>query len=145
MKTGLLSLRGNLERWILIRRRRRCVEEHHDRGPIEPRSRRDRAAIVIPGGRNHLPELWKVALEASDRGSTHDRGPITVDRGPIVVQTWRSWRLILRKIRHTFGSYNAAQGNRSLDAANLRPHPPLQPTIPGQFLSLKTHVPLLCS
>ena len=67
------------------------------------------------------------------------------DRGPIVVQTWRSWRLILRKIRHTFGSYNAAQGNRSLDAANPRPHPPLQPTIPGQFLSLKTHVLLLCS
>ena len=77
MKTGLLSLRGNLERRILIRRRRRRVEEHHDHGPIGPRSRRDRAAIVIPGGRNHLPELRKVALEASDRGSTHDRGPIT--------------------------------------------------------------------
>ena len=41
MKTSFLSLRGNLERRIPIRRRRRRVEEHHDRGPIEPRSRRD--------------------------------------------------------------------------------------------------------
>ena len=53
------------------------MEELHDRGPIGPRSRRDRAAIVIPGGQNHLPELRKATLEASDRGLTHDRGPIT--------------------------------------------------------------------
>ena len=62
------------------------------------------------------------------------------DRGPIVVQTWRSLRLILRKIRHKFGSYDSAQGNRSLDAANPRPHPHQLLTIFGLILPLKSHV-----
>ena len=34
------------DRWISIRRQRIVVEEPHDHGPIEPRSRRDRAIIA---------------------------------------------------------------------------------------------------
>ena len=76
--------------WDAIGRRGRLVEELHDRSPIGPRSRRDRAAIVILGGRNHLPELRKSLLEASDRGSSHDRGRSRRDRSSIVeLKAWK--------------------------------------------------------
>ena len=74
-----------------------------------PRSRRDRAAIVIPAGRNHLPELWKVALEASNHGSTHDYGPITAWSWPDSGANVASFEANLRKLRHIFESYDAAQ------------------------------------
>ena len=73
-----------------IGRRWRLQEELHDRGAIEPRSRRDRAAIEAEMERNHLPELRKSLLEASDRGSSHDRGRSRRDRGSIVeLKAWK--------------------------------------------------------
>ena len=71
-----LSLCGNLERRIPIWRRRRHVEEHHDRGPIEPRSRRDRAAIVDPAARNLFHDLRSSFPEHLE----HDQCSIVVDR-----------------------------------------------------------------
>ena len=45
--------RGNLHQRRMIRWLRRLVEEFHDRGAIEPRSRCDRATIVT-----HLERSW---------------------------------------------------------------------------------------
>ena len=63
------------------------MEELHDRGPIEPRSRRDRAAIG--------EFTWWRAGQSNGRRSTnnqdHDHGPIVAqsrpDRCPIVAQS----------------------------------------------------------
>ena len=60
---------------IAIRRPRRFVEELHDRGSIEPRSRRDQGdqgAYVV-----EAPPFDHTAIDG-DSGSrlTHDRGPI---------------------------------------------------------------------
>ena len=71
-----------------IGRLRRFVEEHHDRGPIEPRSRRDRAAIVTPSGRINLYDLQKGILEERN----HDWSTIVTrsrrDRGLIAARSW---------------------------------------------------------
>ena len=56
---------------------------------IEPRSRRDRAAIAHHSSWNHLHDHRKKVVGASIPRSTHDRGPIAArswpDRGAIVV------------------------------------------------------------
>ena len=47
-------------------------------------------------------------------------------------------------IRGKSWSYDVAPRNRSHDPCKPPPRPPLQPTIPGQFLSLKACISLLC-
>ena len=64
--------------WISIWRRRPIVEELHDRGPIEPRSRRDRAAI----GRLTWGNRCQSIKRRSTDGQDHDRGPIAVQSWP---------------------------------------------------------------
>ena len=91
--------------WISIRRRRQIVEELHDRGPIEPRSRRDRAAI---GGLTWGNRRQSIGWRPTD-GKDHDRGPIVArswrdrcaivarswrDRGAIVARSWPKWWLV---------------------------------------------------
>ena len=71
-----------------IGRRRRIMEELRDPGAIEPRSRRDRAAIMEHLARNHPHRIREWPIKLQD----HDRGPIVArswpDRGPIVVRSW---------------------------------------------------------
>ena len=111
-RTVFLSLHGNLERRIPIRRRRRCVEEHHNRGPIEPRSRRDRAAIVDPSAWN----LFHDPRSSFPQHLEHDRRSIVVYRG-------RFWSSIWSEIQANSAriwSHNAAQRKplpRRLDCA----------------------------
>ena len=62
---------------IRIGRQRSVVEELHDRGPIEPRSRRDRAAIGEFKGGNRLQAI-------GERSTTYQ----DFDRGPIVARSW---------------------------------------------------------
>ena len=73
---------------ILIERQRELVEELHDRGAIEPRSRCDRAAIVPPSAWNRSGEF--PTCSDGSRRSIHatigarswlDRGAIVADRG----------------------------------------------------------------
>ena len=64
--------------WISIRRRRPIVEELHDRGLIEPRSRRDRAAI---GGLAWGNRCQSIRRRSTD-GQDHDRGPIVTRSWP---------------------------------------------------------------
>ena len=51
---GHVELSGASDRSTSIGRPGRLMEEIHDRGAIEPRSRGDRAVIVTPSSRNHL-------------------------------------------------------------------------------------------
>ena len=63
---------------IFIGRHGRPVEELHDRGPIEPRSRRDRAAIVAPSAWNSFHSIGGHAKRDQD----HDHGPIAARSWP---------------------------------------------------------------
>ena len=107
------------------------MEEHHDRGSIEQRSRSDRAAIVIPSGRNHFHDLQKASLEDLD----HDRATIVArsrcDRGPIVVRSWLNLRLIRGRFYLKFGSNDVAPENRPHDPSKPLPRPPLLPSKSG--------------
>ena len=83
-------------RQIPIQLRRRLVEEHHDRSPIEPRSWHNRAAIVDPSAWNRFHDPRTTSKVDHD----HDRGPIAerswLDRGAIVA----SFEANLRPIHH---------------------------------------------
>ena len=74
---------------ISIGRLGKRVEEVHNRGAIERRSRCDRAVIMTPSWQNHLHDLQKAFNGGLRSRSTHDRGPIASrswpDRGAIVV------------------------------------------------------------
>ena len=71
-----------------IGRRRGLVEELHDRGPIEPRSRRAQAVIVEISSWNRFHGIGRRPIEIWD----HDQRTIVVwlrrDRGLIVVRSW---------------------------------------------------------
>ena len=58
------------------------MEELHDRGLIERRSRRDQAAIVDPSSWNRSHDRWMVSVE----NRKHDQCPIMADRGAIVAK-----------------------------------------------------------
>ena len=60
-----------------IGRCRRIVEEPHDRGAIEPRSRCDRAAILQLSSRIHSNQIRRQPTEIEDH-----------DRRSIVAQSW---------------------------------------------------------
>ena len=138
--------------WSSIGRSRRFVEELHDRGPIEPRSRRNQAAITARSSRDHASffvESSPRALIGIDWGLrsrfTHDLLTIVArsrrDRGPMVVlfgsemeaELLRNW------------SHNLCQWNRPLEAIQPLPRLPQLPTILGLIFPLKTHVFSLCS
>ena len=117
------------------------MEELHDRGAIEPRSRRDRAAIVAPSAWNHFHSIGRRATRDQD----HDHGPIAArswpDRGMIMVNFEAKIETILpqiRELRHrTRESFPRRRNRRS------RPAP--SSTISSPISSLKSHVLLLCS
>ena len=75
------------------------MEELHDRGAIEPRSRRNRAAIE--------EFTWWNRRQSSGRRSTndqdHDRGPIAArswhDHGPIAARSWSDRGAIVAQLR----------------------------------------------
>ena len=120
-RPDFLSLRWNLERRIPIRRRRRHVEEHHDRGPIEPRSRRDRAAIVDLAAWNLFHDLRSSFPEHLE----HDRCSIVVDRGRSREDRGLLWSSFWSEIQANSAriwSHNAAQCKplpRRLDSAPM--------------------------
>ena len=95
-----LSSQRSLEHRIPIRRRRRFMEEHHDRGPIEPRSWRDRAAIVDPSAWNLFHDHRSTVLENLE----HDRRPIVVDRGRSRRRSWPILKQFLRLIHLQIGA-----------------------------------------
>ena len=72
-----------MDRRIFIGRHGRPVEELHDRGPIEPRSRRDRAAIGLLSASPYFHSIGGRAKSDED----HDHGPIAprswLDRGAL--------------------------------------------------------------
>ena len=130
---------------IRIGRQRSVVEELHDRGPIEPRSRRDRAAIGELKGCKSPPRDRRTIDDLPGLRSRPDRGPImglleakiaailTRNRSEIVADSKpiRKLRLQVMKLPP-----------RRMDSA---PRPHQLPTIVGPISPLKTHVLLLCS
>ena len=75
------------------------MEELHDRGPIEPRSRRDRTAIAARSSRDRGafaaestpqgPDVIFVRMCSEiDAQSTHDQATIVVDRGRSRRKAW---------------------------------------------------------
>ena len=128
------------------------MEELHDRGPIEPRSRRDRAAIGLLSASPYFQAIGERSTAYQD----FDRGPIVArswpDRGPIVGLLEAKIADILKRNR----SKIEADSNpiRKLRLHVMKPPPRRMetasttapsPTISGLILSLKTHVLLLCS
>ena len=117
---------------------------------------RDRLVIAARSSRNHThASAESTPLESTRIGrapgsrSTHDRDPIAArswsKRGAKIVEvgglstvkSGQNWR--------GFEAMKPCKGNRLHEAWKPPPRPPLQPTIPGQFPSLKTHVLLLSS
>ena len=108
---------------ISIGRSERFAEELHDRGPIEPQSRRDRAAIVDIASRNHLHDHRTDPVEDQD----HDRGPIM-----------GLFEAKFKPIRRGFEATKPCNRNRLHERVNC-------PWSSGQFTSLKACISLLCS
>ena len=121
---------------ISVRRRRRLMEELHDRGPIEPRSWRDRAAIVNPSAQNRSGDspIWSDGDRCRIKTTIDARS--WPDRGAIVAPLRQKSRLIHRLI----GSHDIAKWNRPHDAFNLCPRPDQTAGILGLIFYLKTHV-----
>ena len=73
----------------IIGRLRGHVEELHDRGPIEPRSNRDRGAFAAEST-PRVPDLNFVRICSEiDAQSTHDQATIVVDHGRSRRKSWR--------------------------------------------------------
>ena len=117
------------------------MEELHDRGPIEPRSRRDRATIVAPSAWNHFHSIGRRATRDQD----HDHGPIAArswpDHGMIVVNFEAKIETILPQIRELRRRTRESFPRRP----NRRSRPAPSSTISSPISSLKSHVLLLCS
>ena len=133
--------RGHPRTWSVIERCRPIVEELHDRGPIEPRSRRDRTAI---GGLTWSNRCQPIRGRSTD-GQDHDRGPIAARSWPDRGQIDGYSQLKRSGIYGQHGSFEFAPRKRSHDHAKPLPRPPLQPTISGLIFSLKPCISLLCS
>ena len=86
--------------WISIQRRRQIVEELNDRGPIEPRSQRDRAAI---GGLTWGNRCQSIRRRSTD-GQDHDRGPIVAE----MVAIWSKFEV---KFTANMGASSSPQGS----------------------------------
>ena len=123
-----------LEHWISIRRRRQIVEELHDRGPIEPLSRRDRAAIGEFTWWNHRQSIGR----RSTNGQDHDRGPIVAK----MVAIWSKFKA---KFTANSGASNRPEGIAPMTLANRLHDRSNDPRSSGQFPSLKAYISLLCS
>ena len=117
------------------------MEELHDRCPIEPRSRRDRAAIVAPSEWNHFHSIGRRATCDQDL----DHGPIAArswhDRGMIVVHFEGQIETILPQIRELRRRTRESLPRRR----NQRSRPAPSSTISSPISSLKSHVLFLCS
>ena len=68
---------SDLDQRIFIGRHGTPVEELHDRGPIKPRSRRDRAAIGLLSASPYFQAIGERSTAYQD-----------FDRGPIVARSW---------------------------------------------------------
>ena len=97
------------------------MEEHHDRGPIEPRSRRDQAAIVDPSAWN-LSHDHRAAVPEN---LEHDRRSIVVDRAKIVAYFEALFEAKFKPIQPGFEATMPLSANRSHDALIPLPRPPL--------------------
>ena len=112
-----------------------------DRGPIEPRSRRDRAAITLLSLGNHLQSIGRQSTKDQDH-----------DRRAIVARSWRkSWlfgsqiKAKLTPIRRGIEATIYAHGIARSTPSN-RLHDRLHcPRSLGQFPSLKACISLFCS
>ena len=89
--------RDRASSWSFIGRWRRFMEEHHDRGPIEPRSRRDHGSFIvesIPWSSKGIQ--WWIAITISPR-SWPDRGAIAARSWPVRGAIVASFEANLRK------------------------------------------------
>ena len=114
---------------IFIGRFRSFVEELHDRGLIEPRSRRDRAAIG--------EFTWWNRCQSSGRRSTNDQDH---DRGAIVARSRLKCMIFGGKIEADLlrnRSHDPRPRNRPLDAIKPPPRSPPLPTISSPISPLK--------
>ena len=113
------------------------VRSNCDRGAIELRSRRDRAAIVDLSSRNHLHNHQTTFIGESRSRSWPDRGSIVArsrrDRGPIV----GLFEAKFKPIHRGFEATMPLNGNRLRDASLPRRRPRQLPTIFGLILPLK--------
>ena len=85
------------------------MEEHHDRGSIEPRSRRDRDAIADPSA-------WDLLHDPRSSFSEHlghDRRSIVVDRAKIVAYFEALFEAKFKPIRRGIEATTQAQGTAS--------------------------------
>ena len=93
------------------------MEEHNDRGPIEPRSRRDRAAIVDPSAWDLLHDPRSSFPEHLG----HDRRSIVVDRAKIMAYFEALFEAKFKPIRRGIEATTHAQRTASTMLEN-RPH-----------------------
>ena len=128
------------------------MEEHHDRGPIKPRSWRDRAAIVDPSAWNRFHDPQTMSKVDRDQDQTTIVARSRRDRGSIVVRSW----LLLRLTR---GQFTAKSGpihrgiEATISAHGIAPSTPSNhfhdhfncPRFFRPISLLKSHVFSLCS
>ena len=109
---------GDRHRELLnIGRCRQVVEELHDRGPIEPRSRRDRTAISHLSLQNHFNRIRRRPTEIQD----HFDARSWPDCGPIRAL----FEAKFKPIGPRFEATMPLSANRSHDALIPLPRPPL--------------------
>ena len=83
------------DRWIAIGRCKQVMEELHDRGPIEPRSSRDRTSFITES----IHDCQTTFSGESGPRSTPDRGPIVARSWSIVVKIVASFEANLKQNR----------------------------------------------
>ena len=145
--------RGALDRGIAIVHPAEAsldgVEDSWKDTTIAVRSNRDRGAIKPRSWIFHRGIDSAIFRRRSMVDRDHDQPTIVArsrrDRGPIVVRSWLLLRLIWERIHREFGSYEAAQRNRSHNLSKPLPRPLQLPTIFGLIFPLKTHVFSLCT
>ena len=126
--------------WGVIGRLRGHVEELHDRGPIEPRSRRDRAAIVEHLLRNQLHECQTWFSQGCAVRSTPNRRMIRPRSWSIVADPGEKrgseeteFMAKLRPIRDQSRNGDVAPRNRSHYLANAPRSPSIGHDLRANF------------
>ena len=117
-----------------IGRCRRFVEEHHDRGPIEPRSSRDRGSFVVESIPRSSDGVFLRINSTIDAQSTHNLATIRPRSGHDRVPIVGLFEAKFKTIHPEFEATTPLSVNRSHDASIPLPRPPLLPSKSGLIL-----------